>query len=58
MRGGGFDATVSGKPAATDWIAVKDAPFSLTLRLYNPDPSVAADPAHAKLPAIEKVRCP
>jgi hypothetical protein len=55
--GGTFAATVSAKQAPADWIAVTDAPFSLTLRLYNPDKSVAADPAHAKLPAITKVSC-
>ena len=39
------------------WIPVSDKPFSLTLRLYNPAASVAADPAHAVLPAIIRRGC-
>lgn len=31
--------------------------FALTLRLYNPTPEVAADPAHATLPSVKKERC-
>jgi len=54
---GRFAATVSAAPAEGDWIRVAHAPFSLTLRLYNPEPGVAADPAHAALPSIEKVAC-
>jgi hypothetical protein len=55
---GTFTATVSPNAAAQNWIATAGKPFSLTLRLYNPDPSVAADPAHAALPSIQKDRCP
>lgn len=54
---GKFIATVSKKHLGRDWIAVAGAPFSLTLRLYNPDAAVAADPAHVTLPAIKKVSC-
>jgi hypothetical protein len=39
-----------------NWIPVAGA-FSVSLRLYNPDPSVAADPAHAVLPTIEREVC-
>ncbi len=56
--GGGFTATVSRKPVGHNAIPVAAAPFSLTLRLYNPDPRVMADPAHAALPSIHKVACP
>ncbi len=55
---GDFVATVSRKPSGKDWIAVAGAPFSLTLRLYNPDASVAADPTHVTLPSIKKGSCP
>jgi hypothetical protein len=43
--------------AAANWIPVADGRFSLTLRLYNPDGKVAADPAHIALPAIHRVQC-
>jgi hypothetical protein len=56
--GGGFTASVSRKPTGNNVIPVADAPFSLTLRLYNPDPRVVADPAHAALLTIQKVACP
>ncbi|MGH6871070.1 MAG: DUF1214 domain-containing protein [Rhizomicrobium sp.] len=52
-----FSAMVSPAPADTGWIAVKPGRFSLTLRLYNPGPRTAADPAHAALPSIEKRAC-
>jgi len=39
------------------FFAVGDGRFSLTLRLYNPAPLVAADPAHVALPVIEKAGC-
>jgi hypothetical protein len=54
---GAFVAFVSVAPHPANWIAVDRAPFSLTLRLYNPGARVAADPAHARLPKIEKVSC-
>lgn len=42
-------------------VPLGDAPsaadFSLTLRLYEPSPSVAADPARARLPRIRRLRC-
>jgi hypothetical protein len=42
---------------ATNWIPVDDGRFSLSLRLYNPDARVAADPAHVALPEIHKGAC-
>ncbi|HTQ15405.1 MAG TPA: DUF1214 domain-containing protein [Rhizomicrobium sp.] len=55
--GGTFAATVSPRAAPGDWIATVRGRYTLTLRLYNPAPSVAADPSHAALPRIEKVGC-
>lgn len=55
---GTFAATVSPKAAAQNWIATAGAPYSLTLRLYNPDPSIVRDPEHAALPSIVKEGCP
>ena len=52
-----FSGTAFTAPRAANWIPVAKAPFSLTLRLYNPGPRVTADPAHAALPKIEKVSC-
>jgi hypothetical protein len=54
---GQFTAMLSRKPFRRDWIALDGKPFSLTLRLYNPAASVAADPAHVALPSIKKVSC-
>lgn len=43
---------------AANWIAdAKAGAFSLTARLYNPDPTVADTPAAAPMPAIERVDC-
>ncbi len=59
LRGadGGFVITVSRDAAGRNQIASGDGAFSLSVRLYNPDPSVVADPVHVALPAIEKVSC-
>lgn len=54
---GRFTIVVSAHASAANWIAVKQTPFSLTLRLYNPAKQVAADPAHAHLPRIKRVQC-
>ena len=57
-RGDGtFTVTVSKGRAAANWIPVADGTFNLSLRLYNPAGSVAADPAHVALPVIVKVHC-
>jgi hypothetical protein len=55
---GGFIATVAPDPNGPNTIPTNGQKFGMTLRLYNPTPSVAADPAHVKLPAIHKVSCP
>ncbi|MBL6938796.1 MAG: DUF1214 domain-containing protein [Alphaproteobacteria bacterium] len=47
-----FVANVSVDPSPENWIPVTKGPFSLSIRLYNPDPKVAADPAHIALPTI------
>jgi hypothetical protein len=54
---GRFAVTVSKAQMPGDWIAVGDGRFSLSLRLYDPQAAVAADPAHIALPAIVKERC-
>jgi hypothetical protein len=55
--GGIFGIAVTKNGSGANWIPPGDGPFSLTLRLYNPDPKVVADPAHAALPTIEKEGC-
>lgn len=55
------------RPAASDdesagsripWISSANAGnFSLTLRLYHPDPAISSDPSVAGLPYIERVSC-
>jgi hypothetical protein len=54
---GAFSTEVSTRPGGANAIPVGAGAFTLTLRLYNPGASVAADPAHAALPAIERVSC-
>ena len=54
---GKFAVTVSKDRPAGDWIPVGDGRFNLSIRLYNPNPSVVADPVHVALPTIVKERC-
>jgi hypothetical protein len=54
---GGFSVMLSQDNGGENWIPVASGPFSVSLRLYNPDPSVVADPAKAVLPAIELAAC-
>jgi len=58
---GDFVIVVGGEPRERNWIASGAAgstePFSLTLRMYNPDPAVVADLAGATLPRIVLERC-
>jgi hypothetical protein len=54
---GSFVVIVSRSDSGPNGIPVGDGPFSLSLRLYNPDAKVAADPAHVKLPTIAKEKC-
>ncbi len=57
--GDGYEATVSvTRGDAANWLSTRNAgKFSLSLRLYNPDPAVQADPGKAVLPVVEKVSC-
>ena len=54
---GAFTITASGRAKGANTLATGERTFSLTLRLYNPDPRVVADPAHAALPSIRAVAC-
>jgi len=54
---GTFNVMVSKENGGENWIYVKPGPFSLTLRLYNPDAGVVADPAHAALPTVVREAC-
>jgi hypothetical protein len=54
---GSFSASVGSAAHVQNWIPTARAPFSLTLRLYNPGASVEADPAQATLPVIVKESC-
>ena len=49
--------TLSQAKADGNWIPVAPGRFNLTIRLYNPDPQVIADPAHVALPTISKETC-
>ena len=57
--GDGYEATVSAtRGDAANWLSARNAgKFSLSLRLYNPDPEVQGDPGKAVLPTVEKVSC-
>jgi hypothetical protein len=60
-KDGSFSIAVGGANAPdtkTSWIPAGSGKFSLTLRLYNPGPDVALDPAQAALPVLKKVSCP
>jgi hypothetical protein len=54
---GGFSVMVSRDNGGENWIPVARGPFSLSIRLYNPDKSVASDPAHVVLPTIVREVC-
>lgn len=56
---GRFRIGVGGPPQDGNWLATGDAPapFSLTLRLYNPEPAITDDLGAARLPAIRRVSC-
>jgi len=58
---GSFAIHVGGEQQPGNWISAgvpsRKEPFSLTLRLYNPDPAVLADLARVSLPRIVKERC-
>jgi hypothetical protein len=54
---GGFVIVAAKDAPAVNGIALADGRFTLTLRLYNPEAQVAADPAHVTLPVIAKEHC-
>jgi hypothetical protein len=54
---GTFSATVGSAAHVQNWIPTARAPFSLTLRLYNPGASVQSEPGNASLPVIVKDGC-
>jgi hypothetical protein len=54
---GSFAVTLSQAKADGNWIPVAPGRFNLTIRLYNPDQQVIADPAHVALPTISKETC-
>ena len=59
LRGadGSFSASVGSAAHVQNWIPTARAPFSLTLRLYNPGASIQSEPANASLPVIVKDSC-
>jgi len=54
---GSFAIRLSERQAEGNWIPVATGPFNLTIRLYNPQASVVADPAQVLLPAIKRESC-
>jgi hypothetical protein len=52
-----FVVTLSKGQGGANWIPVGDGPFNVSLRLYNPAPAVAGDPAHVVLPTIRRGTC-
>ena len=54
---GDFAVTLSKAKAEGNWIPVIPGRFDLTIRLYNPQAEVVADPAHVPLPVVKKVSC-
>jgi hypothetical protein len=57
--GDGFEATIGGaRDGAANWLSTRNAGhFSLTLRLYNPDPAIQADPGKVAAPRVQKIDC-
>jgi hypothetical protein len=54
---GAFAVTLSNAQAESNWIPVAAGRFDVTMRLYNPQPTVITDPAHVTLPTIRKGAC-
>lgn len=47
------------RDGAPNWLSTNAAgAFALTIRLYNPDAAIQADPALAPLPSVTRVSCP
>lgn len=55
---GHFDIPVSATAQPGNWLpAPAQGAFSISARLYNPEPAVLADPGKVSLPAIERKAC-
>jgi hypothetical protein len=54
---GTFAIKLSERQAEGNWIPVTAGPFNVTIRLYNPQGIVVADPAQVQLPAIRRESC-
>ncbi len=54
---GTFVVALSEAPVESNWIPVAGPRFDVTIRLYNPQAAVVADPAHVALPTIRKATC-
>ena len=56
---GSWRILVSSKPKAGNWLPMgaKDGRFTLPLRMYQPDPSVAQDPRSVPLPTVRRLSC-
>lgn len=55
---GGYVVPVSAQPQPRNWLPAPAAGgFSITARLYNPDPRIFRDLARVGLPAIERGAC-
>ncbi len=54
---GSFVVTLSRAKADGNWIPIVPGRFDLTIRLYNPQAQVIADPAQVPLPVVKKVAC-
>jgi hypothetical protein len=54
---GRFTVILSRARAEHNWIPTAQGRFDLTVRLYNPQTEVIADPAHAELPSIKRLDC-
>jgi hypothetical protein len=54
---GSFSVRLSTTPDDGNWIATSEEGFELTLRLYNPSPSVSQRPDAVALPTITKEAC-
>ena len=56
---GGYRIALSTQTKQMNWLPLgeKDEQLMLLFRNYQPQPSIARDPAHASLPTITRVKC-
>jgi hypothetical protein len=56
---GGYRIILSASEQPGNWLPMgtRDGGFSMSFRNYQPDPSIAADPAATPLPSIRKLSC-